>query len=64
MTATDINFGTFSGTKLTATGTVTITCSGFLNNQVQVKLSTGSSGTFAARTMKNGTKSLTLQHVY
>lgn len=58
VTATDINFGTFSGTKLTATGTVTITCSGFLNNQVQVKLSTGSSGAFLARTMKNGTKSL------
>lgn len=57
-TATDINFGTFSGTRLTATGTVTITCSGLLNNQVQVKLSTGSSGTFLARTMKNGTRSL------
>ena len=58
VTATDINFGTFSGTRLTATGTVTITCSGFLNSQVQVRLSTGSSGIFLARTMKSGTKSL------
>ena len=58
VTASDINFGTFSGTRLTATGTVTITCSGLLNNQVQVKLSTGSSGTFANRTMRNGVRNL------
>jgi spore coat protein U-like protein len=58
VTATDINFGTFSGTRLTATGTVRVTCSGFLNNQVQVTLSTGSSNTFVTRTMKNGPQPL------
>jgi spore coat protein U-like protein len=58
VTATDINFGTFSGGRLTATGTVTVTCSGFLSNQVQVRLSTGSSNTFATRTMKSGAGAL------
>jgi spore coat protein U-like protein len=58
VTATDINFATFSGTRLTATGTVTLTCTGLLANQVQVRLSTGSSNTFATRTMKNGASPL------
>jgi len=58
VTATEINFGTYSGTRLTATGTVTLTCSGDANNQVQVKLSTGQSTLFATRRMNNGSNRL------
>ncbi len=58
ITATKINFGTFSGSRLTATGTVTLTCSGDGNNNVHVKLSTGSSNLYILRTMKNGANNL------
>jgi spore coat protein U-like protein len=58
VTATDINFGTYSGTRLTASGTVTLRCSGSGNNQVQVNLSTGSSNIYLIRTMKNGGSNL------
>lgn len=43
MTATNINFGIFSGSQITSTGSITITCSGGTgNNTVSVDLSYGS----------------------
>lgn len=55
-----INFGTysvFSATPDDATGTVTVDCTNADTN-VSVTFSTGSSGTFGARTMKRGADAL------
>lgn len=60
ISSSGINFGAysvFSATPDDATGTVQVDCTNADHN-VSVTLSTGSSGTFAARTMKRGAESL------
>jgi spore coat protein U-like protein len=53
--ASGVDFGVFSGPQLTIVGSLTVICSGGGNiNNAQVSLSTGSSGTYAARQMNNG----------
>lgn len=59
--ATGVSFGTYnllSAAPLTSTGTVTVACNGAIkitgHNAVTVKLSTGQSGTFTARSLGAG----------
>ena len=55
VSATPVAFGTyppFSGTPTDSTGTVTVTCIGTAN--IVIELSTGGSGSYAARQMSNG----------
>jgi spore coat protein U-like protein len=63
MSATDIAFGSFSGTELTVTGLVTITCTGGSgSNTVNLRLTSGSSGSFSpSRTMTSGANTLNYQ---
>lgn len=62
--ATPVAFGTYNpitGVQNTSTGTVSVSCYGLLlalNITYSVSLSTGSSGTYTARTMKNGTPAI------
>ena len=57
--ASGVDFGVFSGSQLTTVGSIGIACtgSGQVNNAT-LSLSTGSSGTYAARLMRNGPSSL------
>ncbi len=66
VSATPVAFGVYnplSGTATASTGTVTATCTlvsgGNTTVNVVSSYSTGSSGTFANRTMRSGTNSLT-----
>jgi spore coat protein U-like protein len=67
MSATNINFGIYSGTQITATGTITLMCSGGSNNNtVQIGLSYGSTSmnfpsSTANRLMSNGANRLAYQ---
>jgi spore coat protein U-like protein len=57
--ASGVDFGVFSGPQLTSVGTLTIRCTGGGNiNNATLTLSTGNSGTYAARQMRNGSTSL------
>jgi spore coat protein U-like protein len=58
VTASNVNFGTFSGSQLAVRGIIQLTCSGTGKNNVQVNLSTGSSGAYSTRTMRNGSSML------
>ena len=61
--ATGLNFGTFDGTNnLAGTSTVTVRCSN--GTDYTVDLSTGSSGSYAARNMVNPTSTSGLPLVY
>lgn len=67
MMATNINFGTFTGTQVTGTGSITLVCSGGSNNNtVQIGLSFGSStqnfpNSTANRMLHNGSNILVYQ---
>ena len=54
-----IAFGNFTGSQITITGSITLTCTGTGNDNYNLDLSTGSSGTYTPRRMKNGANSLT-----
>lgn len=61
ISTTAVSFGTYNvytATADTATGTVTYLC-GTADRNIVITLSTGSSGTFTARTMKKGAEALT-----
>lgn len=58
-TSTGIAFGTFSGAQITISGYITLTCTGTGKENYDIRLSTGSSGSFTNRTVKNGANSLT-----
>ena len=53
-----IAFGAFTGSQITITGSITLTCTGTGKDNFDLNLSTGSSGSFTTRRMKNGTNSL------
>ena len=53
-----IAFGTFTGSQITITGSITLTCTGTGKDGFNLDLSTGSSGTYSPRRMKNGASSL------
>jgi spore coat protein U-like protein len=54
-------FGTFSGSQITVTSTISVTCNGNGSNQISIFASTGSSGNYSNRTMKNGSQILNYQ---
>lgn len=54
-----IAFGDFNGSQITVTGTITLTCTGAGNFDVDVKLSTGNSLSYATRLLSNGAQTLT-----
>lgn len=62
LAVTSMNFGgynTLSSTPLTSTGTVTVTCNYFFGGgNITVTFSTGSSGTYTARTMRSAANTL------
>jgi spore coat protein U-like protein len=61
ISTTAVSFGTynvFNVSATTSTGTVTYRC-GNADHNITITISTGSSGTFANRTMKKGTEALT-----
>jgi len=61
ISTTAVSFGTydvFNASATTSTGTVTYRC-GNADHNITITISTGSSGTFANRTMKKGTENLT-----
>ena len=61
ISTTAVSFGTydvFNGSATTSTGTITYKC-GNADHNITITVSTGSSGTFANRTMKKGAESLT-----
>jgi spore coat protein U-like protein len=59
VTATAVAFGTYIPlTTATSTGTLSLSCDVVLPSSVTIALSTGASNTFAARTMSNGTSTL------
>jgi spore coat protein U-like protein len=59
LVASGVAFGVFSGSQLTTVGSITIACTGGGQiNNATLSLSTGSSGTYAARQMRNGPSSL------
>jgi spore coat protein U-like protein len=53
-----IAFGNFTGSQITITGSITLTCTGTGKDNYNLDLSTGSSGTYTPRRMKNGANSL------
>lgn len=57
VTATAVAFGTYSPlTTATSTGTISVVCTGVVgSSSATAALSSGTSGTFTARTMSNGT---------
>jgi spore coat protein U-like protein len=59
VSATGVAFGVWSPSVMTATGTVTLTFNGVGNVNATIALSPGFSGTYSARTMKNGAYPLT-----
>ena len=66
ISAAGINFGAysvFSATPDDATGTVTINCTNADNN-VSLTLSSGSSGTYTARTMKKGAEGRSRYNIF
>ena len=54
-------FGTFTGSQITITSTISLTCNGNGNNQIEIFASTGTSGTYSNRTMLNGANKLNYQ---
>jgi spore coat protein U-like protein len=56
--ASGIAFGVFSGSALNTVGSITIRCVGSGNANFTLTLSTGSSGTYTARQMQNGSNIL------
>jgi len=54
-----IAFGNFTGSQITITGSITLTCTGTGKDNFDLDLSTGSAGTYSPRRMKNGANSLT-----
>jgi spore coat protein U domain-containing protein, fimbrial subunit CupE1/2/3/6 len=61
ISTTPVSFGTynvFNASATTSTGTVTYRC-GNADHNITITISTGSSGTFANRTMKKGAEVLT-----
>jgi spore coat protein U-like protein len=52
--ASGIAFGVFSGSQLRTVGSITIVCLGSGNANYTLTLSTGSSGTYVSREMRNG----------
>ena len=55
VTATSLNFGTFSGSRVDAGGTVSVTCNGNGNNNIAaISLSEGNSHSFLDRYMFEG----------
>jgi spore coat protein U-like protein len=57
--ASGVAFGVFSGSQLTTVGSITIGCTGGGQiNNATLTLTTGSSGTYSARTMTNGPRTL------
>ena len=62
VTATNVSFGAYnplSVTGLTSTGSVTATCLNVLPTPITIALSTGSSGSYAARRLQSGANTLT-----
>jgi spore coat protein U-like protein len=60
VSATAVSFGTynvFTSTATTSTGTITYRC-GNADHNIRVDISTGSSGTYTARTLKQSTEEL------
>lgn len=53
-----IAFGDFTGSQITITGSIILTCTGTGKDNFDLNLSTGSSGSFTTRRMKNGSNSL------
>jgi spore coat protein U-like protein len=53
-----IAFGNFTGSQITITGSIILTCTGTGKDNFNLDLSTGSSGTYTPRRMKNGANSL------
>ena len=52
--ATNINFGTFSGTAIAITGTITVKCTKNLNYDIGIDAGTGTGATVTSRFMKGG----------
>ena len=62
VSATNVSFGVYnplSVTGLSSSGTVTATCLNVLPTPISIALSTGSSGSYAARRMQSGANTLT-----
>jgi spore coat protein U-like protein len=62
VSATNVTFGVYdplSVTGLSSTGSVTATCLNVLPTPITIALSTGSSGSYAARRMQSGANTLT-----
>lgn len=57
-TSAGISFGNFTGSQITITGSIVLTCTGTGKDNFNLDLSTGSSGTYSPRRMKNGANSL------
>jgi spore coat protein U-like protein len=60
VSATAVSFGTYNvytTTATTSTGTITYHC-GMSDHNIRVDISTGSSGTYTARTLKRSTEAL------
>jgi spore coat protein U-like protein len=57
-TSAGISFGNFTGSQITITGSITLTCTGTGSDNYNLDLSTGSSGSYTPRRMKNGSNSL------
>jgi spore coat protein U-like protein len=60
VSATGVSFGTynvFTGTATTSNGTITYRC-GNADHNIQISISTGSSGTYVARTLKRSSEAL------
>lgn len=59
LSSTGVAFGTFSGSQVTASGTITMHCTGSGTSNYNLTLSRGGSGTYLPRSMSNGANSLT-----
>lgn len=55
---TGVAFGTFLGSQRTSSGKISLTCTGEDDTYYSVALSTGMSGSYSQRTMRNGMSAL------
>ena len=58
LSSTGVAFGVFSGSPLTASGTITLFCTGSGTSNFNLTLSRGGSGSYSPRAMSNGANSL------
>jgi spore coat protein U-like protein len=58
LSSAGVAFGTFSGSQVTASGTIDMNCTGSGTSSFNLKLSTGAAGTYSPRHMTSGANNL------